>query len=72
MTACDHDYSYCGVRYKMGDKVPGSGSRYVNYFESFFCKKCLDRRYVSLEFVGNSYDKLSFDATPIESGAVTK
>jgi len=72
MSDCEHDYTYSGVRYKIGDRVPGSGSRYVNYYESFYCRRCLDRRYVRLGTVGNSYDKLSFDAVPIENGSVTE
>ena len=70
MSECNHDYTYSGVRYKIGDKVAGSGSHYVLYCESFFCRHCLARRYVALGVTGNSYDKIMFDAVPIETGGV--
>jgi hypothetical protein len=62
---CDHDYTYQGVVYVVGSyPLPGSGAKPVTYYESFFCRRCLDRRFVILPGEHNNYQPVLYGATP--------
>lgn len=62
----EHDYEYLGMTYKYGDQIPGGGSREVEYFHTFFCKKCTKFRHNSVGVQHDSYAATKHNATPQE------
>lgn len=62
---CEHKFTYAGIKYELtNNRYPGSGAREVQYFDFFFCEKCLEKKYVKLDCVTTSYDKIQFGAAP--------
>lgn len=62
---CQHKFVYQGLVYDHDNhQLPGSGAHGRNYYEAYFCEKCLERKYVFLEQRGNSYYAPEFGATP--------
>lgn len=64
---CEHDFTYGGVKYELGDQCPGSGSHYVIYYDFYFCRKCLVRQYQKIDATSNTYQNILFNATPKET-----
>jgi hypothetical protein len=63
MIPCECEYTYGGVKYKVAHQYPGSGARVIQYFDWYFCKKCLDSIYKQLDATSTTYDKLLFNAS---------
>lgn len=63
---CEHKWVYAGIVYELSEhKLPGSGAHRIIYSESFFCERCLGRRFLKLPHSeDNSYSKPNFNATP--------
>lgn len=69
---CDHDYHYAGVRFQVQPgEVPGSGARYVHFFDYYVCRKCLNGRAVKLNYTSTTYRETPFGATPLPREATT-
>jgi hypothetical protein len=63
----EHDYVYGGVKYKVGSyKLPGSGAYRVTYYDWFYCRECLENEYKRLQAESNTYEKIRFDARPMQ------
>jgi hypothetical protein len=61
---CEHEYVYGGVRYEDGEyHLPGTSAHPREYFNWFYCKKCLRNEYQRLATSGDTYGIL-FDAKP--------
>lgn len=63
-TPCQHKFVSDGVVYKIGSQLPGSGARSIEYFDAFFCEKCLQQYLKSLGAHGSTYDAIKFNARP--------
>jgi hypothetical protein len=62
---CDHEFVYGGVKYENHtNALPGTGACRRDYFDWFYCKKCLENKYIELSYFDNTYTKIAFDATP--------
>ena len=61
---CQHKFVSNGVVYKTGSQLPGSGAHSIEYFDAFFCEKCLQQEIKSLGVHGNIYGELKFNARP--------
>ncbi len=60
-----HKWVHGGVKYEISDyNCPGSGAKYVHYFDWFYCENCLQSEYKTLEAQSNTYEKIKFNATP--------
>lgn len=54
-TCRQHSYVFMGVVYSDSDKKRGSGAKYRRYEDKFFCKYCIDTRYLNPRDVGSVY-----------------
>jgi hypothetical protein len=62
---CEHKFVFGGVKYEDGHyPLPGSGARSRQYFDFYFCEKCLEKKYEKLPFEDNTYSKVQFSASP--------
>lgn len=66
---CDHDWEYEGVRFKIGHQLSGSSARSRAYYDSYFCKKCLEHKYIPLNEWDNTFYTVRFNARPMPSGS---
>lgn len=58
MTECTHEFQYAGVVYSFENyPIPGSGAFQCIYEDKYFCKFCLQNRYINRRYKGTSYDK---------------
>ena len=65
MDTCEHKFVYGGIKYKDGlYSLPGTGAHSREYFDWFYCEKCLENKYVELSKRGDTYS-LWFDAKPM-------
>jgi len=64
MSACEHDYKYGGVHYKVGRQCPGSSASNVHYYDHYFCRKCLHHVWEQLPHTTDTYEPIAFDARP--------
>lgn len=63
---CEHKFVYGGVKYDVKNwLLPGSGAHPVHYYDWFFCEKCLFDQYQKLNHETDTYNKISFNATPL-------
>lgn len=67
--ACEHAWNYGGVRYRVGRQLAGSSAHEVEYFDCYYCSKCLARNYSKLELTHDSYQRTRHAATPMPEGA---
>ena len=66
MNECNnHDFMYGGVKYKIQPNTRDKGSQAINYFDWFFCRKCLHYEYRLLPTHSTTYSQFLFNATPI-------
>lgn len=65
MSNCDHKYVYGGVKYKVDHSVLSHGARPINYYDWFYCEKCLHNTYNLLVHATTTYSKPDFNATPM-------
>lgn len=68
MSEHKHNYTYGGVIYALGGRLPGSGARERRYYDRFYCTECLHCRYIRLSETNSSYDTPLFNATPAPTG----
>lgn len=62
---CHHSFVYGGIRFEITDLLlPGSGARYVYYYDWFYCPTCLANRYQKLSIETNTYEPVRYGATP--------
>ncbi len=66
---CEHHYVKDGVVYEVQDlpapNPPVADALVVYYFNSFFCAKCLNRRYEKIDFEANTYNSIRYGAIPM-------
>lgn len=62
----DHDFEYLGVRYADGAyPLPGSGARRRYYADTYFCKRCLEKRGEPMRGLDEcTYQSIRFGALP--------
>lgn len=63
--ACEHDFVYEGVRFKIGDRLPSSDARAIEYFDSYACRRCLVVKLKSLGVSGNTFGPIRHNARPL-------
>lgn len=63
-TPCPHDFVFVGIRYEVGDRLPGSSAREITYFESYRCRHCLTVDNFRLRESHDSFQPIRFGATP--------
>lgn len=61
---CEHKFVYQGMTYRCGHQLPGSSATSVEYFETYFCEKCLTKQYHSVGDQHDSYQAIKWNATP--------
>lgn len=66
MSDCKHNYTYGGVKYRIGEyKLAGSSARPVFYYDWFFCTVCADIIYKEYPHNGeDTYMGIKYNATP--------
>ena len=65
MDFCSHNFEYGGVKFEVSNQpMPGSGAHAVKYFDWWFCKKCLKKKFEQLDITHDSYQAVRFRATP--------
>lgn len=65
MTACEHRFIYAGVKYTESKyTMPGSGAHERDYFDHYYCDRCLEHRYEQLPVTNNTYSPPLFSASP--------
>jgi hypothetical protein len=63
---CQHRFVYGGVKFSLSDyPIPGGGAYLRHYQDWFYCEKCLENQYRSLNFTDNSYQSIKFNAIPL-------
>lgn len=69
--ACEHEFSYAGVRYCDGSwPLPGGSARQRYYAHVYFCSKCTETKGEPIDDTG-SYGRPRFDTfQKLEFGAV--
>jgi len=66
MDGCTHEYAFAGIVFKnTGHQLPGSGATKIEYYNWFYCNKCLENTYIKLPAISNLYEHIQFGATPI-------
>lgn len=62
---CQHRFIYGGVKYEdESHPMLGTGARRRNYFDWFYCEKCTETIYLTLNHTDDTYQKVQFGATP--------
>lgn len=62
---CSHEFAYGGVKFEVSNRpIPGSGAYLIKYFDCYFCKKCLEKKFEQLDITHDSYQTVRFGATP--------
>jgi hypothetical protein len=66
MNNCSHKYVYGGIKYKPRPQpVDFTNIHLVDYYDWFFCEKCLHNVYEKLDSVAHTNEPPMFNATPI-------
>lgn len=67
---CAHEYAHQGLVYRFSSRNrPGSGARDVQYWDAYFCARCLAMEYRNRRVHGNSYERAIDGAVPAPSKA---
>lgn len=67
MSECQHDFRYQGeVTWAGTHALPGTGARARYYASAYHCTKCCGLRLHSERQLGNTYEKVKFDAVEFE------
>ncbi len=64
MTDCDHNYVYRGLEYTERRQLAGTGAKAREYFDVYYCNKCLHEVFRSRGYIGNSYQEPLDGAIP--------
>lgn len=60
-----HHFENDGIRYTHDDwPMAGTGAHRRYYWRLYFCPACMERRAERLDYTGDSYSKVQFDAQP--------
>ena len=63
---CEHNYQYGGLKYRdTGDNLPGSGATRIEYFDVYYCTRCLNEQRKPVQRMTNSYQKPLEGSTPL-------
>ena len=63
---CEHNFIYQGMKYRIDPRpLPGTSAQAVEYFEAYYCSKCLFEELRKVNEISKTYSPILFNATPV-------
>lgn len=65
----EHDFVHAGVKYQVMEwRLSGGSAQPVYYYDMYFCRHCLEKRFERLAGEKITYDKIAYGASPLPRG----